>query len=102
MEILVKTSLMWNKGSIKFQNIRDNEFDFVLCLGIYPHKAFGWLIPKNEIWVNGAILKDRPGIKSQHKGADAWVHIDPDNVQAWLKPYGGTIDEMIKVAKKSL
>lgn len=97
-----KIALMWEKGVIKFQNIRDTDFDFVLCLGLYPHGAYGWLIPKDEIWVDHAIRKDRLGITSQHKGADAWVHVDPDNVQAWLQPYGGTIDEMIKVARKSL
>jgi hypothetical protein len=100
--ITVKTSLMWNAGAIKFQNIGNTSFDFVLCLGIYPNKAFGWLIPKSDIWVNGVVRKDRPGVTRQHKGADAWIDVDPDNVQGWLKPYGGSIDALIKVAKTSL
>lgn len=102
LRISVKTSLMWGAGTIKFQNIRDTNFDFVLCLGIYPHKAYGWLAPKNEIWADGRIRSDRPGVTKQHKGADAWIDVDPDSVQGWLKPYGGTIDAMIKVAKVSL
>lgn len=100
--ISVKTSMMWEAGVIKFQNIRDTNFDFVLCLGIYPDRAFGWLVPKDEIWLNGGVRKDRPGVTRQHKGADAWIDVDPNNVQGWLKPYGGTVDALIKAAQKSL
>jgi hypothetical protein len=103
MGLLHRIALMWETGAIKFENIRrDTNFDFVLCLALYPHTAYGWLIPKSEIWVDGAIRTGRPGITSQHKGADAWVHIDPANPHSWLKKYGGTIDEMIAVAQKNL
>jgi hypothetical protein len=101
-KILARMALKWEGNIIKFQNIRDVDFNHVLCLGLYPNKAFAWLIPKNQIWLNRVVRKDRPGVTSQHKGADAWINIDPANPQSWLKVYGGTIDEMIKVAKSSL
>ncbi|MDQ2924290.1 MAG: hypothetical protein M3R43_01825, partial [Acidobacteriota bacterium] len=82
--------------------IRDIDFEHVLCIGLYPKKAYAWLIPKNEIWLNNAVRKDRPGIKPQHKGADAWITVDPTSVPAWVAPYGGTIEDMIKVAKIKL
>jgi hypothetical protein len=100
--LAVKTALMWQGKTIKFQNIRNTKFDFVLCLGIYPDKAYGWLIPKHEIWANGAIRNDRPGVTDQHEGADAWVDVNPNDVRKWLKPYGGPIDEMLTVAKSML
>jgi hypothetical protein len=100
--ISVKVAMMWEKGTIKFQNIRDIDFDFAFCLALYPNKAYGWLIPKEEIWKQGKVNTANPGIKDQHEGADAWVHIDPEDPRAWLKPYGGTIDQAIAIAKKSL
>ena len=105
--ISVKTSLMWGAGVIKFQNIRDSDFNFVLCLGIYPTTSLGWLIPKDEIWSDSGVLRDdREGLRSQHGGQagseDAWIGIDTDDVQDWLKPYGGTTDAMITVTQKSL
>jgi len=80
--ISVKVALKWQQGIIKFQNIRDTNFDYALCLGLYPNRAFGWLIPKSEIWLDHSIRKDRSGVTSQHKGADAWVHVNPENIQA--------------------
>jgi len=100
--LLQRIALMWETSEIKYQNIRDINFDFVICLALYPHSAYGWLIPKCEIWADGVIRTDNLGITSQHKGADAWVHINPENPQPWLRKYGGTIDEMIKVAQHSL
>lgn len=60
------------------------------------------MIPKNEIWKDGSIRSDRSGLTSQHKGADAWLHVDPENVPEWLQSYGGTIDQAMKVLKKSV
>lgn len=100
--VLVRVATKWKGNSVKFQNIRDIEFDHVLCVGLYPKKAYAWLVPKEQIWLKKSIRKDRPGIKPQHKGADAWITVDPTNVPAWLQPFGGTIEDMIKIAKTSL
>lgn len=100
--VLSRVATKWAGSTVKFQNIRNIDFDHVLCIALYPKKAYAWLVPKSEIWLDNAVRKDRPGIKPQHKGADAWVTVDPANVPAWLKPYGGTIDEMIKIAKTNL
>jgi hypothetical protein len=100
--ILPRMAMKWAKNIIKFQNIRDVGFEHVLCFAIYPKNAFAWMIPKTEIWVDHAIRTDRKGITSQHKGADAWIHVDPENPQKWLNPYGGTIEQAMKVAKTAL
>jgi hypothetical protein len=95
--ISVKVGMMWREG------IRDTKFDYVFCLALYPQKAYGWLIPKTELWSDDKVSKvHHPSVTSQHKGADCWVHIDPANPSPWLKSYGGTIDQAIAIAKKSL
>jgi hypothetical protein len=101
--IAVKFGMMWDKKKIiKFENIRDGEFHYIFCLAIYPENGYGWLIPKEEIWKDGVIREDQDGVKSQHKGADAWLHVDPAKVPKWLKKYGGELDEVLRVARKSL
>jgi len=101
--ISVKVAMMWEEGIIKFENIRDIDFDFLFCFALYPNKAYGWLIPKRELWKDGKVNKAHyPSVTSQHKGADCWVHIDPENPSPWLKSYGGTIDQAIEIVKKSV
>jgi len=100
--ISVKVAMMWEEGIIKFQNIRDSKVDFIFCLALYPHSAYGWLIPAAEVWNDGNVRNDRPGVTGQHKGADAWLHVDPTNVPDWLKPYGGTIDQAMEVLETSV
>lgn len=100
--ILSRMATKWEGDIVKFQNVRDIKFDHVLCLALYPKSAYAWLIPKSEIWLNGKVRADRLGVRSQHKGADAWIDVNPKSAHPWLKPYGGTIDDMIKVAKTAL
>ncbi len=101
-DIVVKTAMLWEGEILKFQNIGDTKFDHVFCLGLFPNGAVGWLVPKDEIWADGLIQTDRPGITKQHKGADAWLNVDPSNVPEWLKPYGGTIEQVMNVAQQQL
>jgi hypothetical protein len=101
--ISIKMAMMWEAGIVKFQNFRgDLDFDFVFCLALYPTRAYGWIIPKDEIWKNGKFNTANAGITSQHRGADAWLDIDPVKPAPWLAAYGGTIDQAIAIAKKSL
>ncbi len=100
--VLVRVAMKWKGNIVKFQNVRDIAFDHVLCIALYPKGAYAWLIPKTEVWLDHIVRSDRPGVTRQHKGADAWISIDPKNVPSWVKPYGGTLEEMIKVAKQAL
>lgn len=100
--ILVRIALMWEEGVLKFQNLREPDFDHVLCFGLCPNEAFAWFIPKEEVWKDGTVRTDNAGVTAQHKGADAWISINLSSVPLWLKPYGGTLDEMVKVAKTAL
>jgi hypothetical protein len=104
--IRVKLSLMWGAGDFTFEQIRETDFDFLLCLGLYPDSSYGWLIPKSELLVDG-VLQDREGLKGQHGGQDDpndfWITaVNAQNPYRWLEPYGGTTDVLIDVIKSSL
>lgn len=98
----IKMSTLWENGSYKFQQIRNQNYHFVLCLGISPFDASLWAIPKKTImeeWKNGG-----EGITSQHGGSSgtdtAWLGFNPDTPPSWLSEWGGNLAEAVKVISR--
>jgi hypothetical protein len=85
----------WSAGGWKFEQFKDDDYDYVFCLGIQPTSARAWLIPKLELIADGE-NQERPGLTGQHRGLAAqdtlWLSIDPNNPQPWIQTYGGTIE----------
>jgi len=86
----IKFSTLWkDNGIYKFQQIRDQDYEYCFCLGVSPFEAHAWLIPKDELVV------PRPGLSYQHGGADGrdtkWLSFEAINPPSWLKPFGGTL-----------
>lgn len=97
--IEVKFSLLWESGIYKFQQIRDQEYDFVFCLAISPFEVHAWLIPKS-------VLKEHViGHMGQHTGVNAtdtsWFGFKPDEPFEWMKPYGSTLSEVADLIRKN-
>jgi hypothetical protein len=94
--IEIKFSTLWANGGYKFQQLRDQKYDFVICLGISPFDAHCWVIPKADIL---RLWKKDGLIQSQHGGAGgsdtAWIAVDPDNQPTWLAAYGGDLSGAI-------
>lgn len=90
--IEIKFSTLWKNGGFKFQQIRDQEYDFVLCLGISPFDAQAWLLPKK-------ILHEYViGHMGQHTGAGgsdtAWLGFPSHSPYPWMEPYGGRLGDV--------
>ena len=88
----IKGSTLWKAGYYKFQQIRDQDYEFVVCLGISPFEAHCWVIEKEQImdlWASGKI-------PSQHNGKQgtetAWITVNPMRVPEWLQSCGGTLE----------
>ncbi len=86
----VKFSTLWQAGFYKFQQLRNQNYEFVVCLGVSPFDAHCWVIPKAEIlahWGKG------DGIESQHGGRSgrdtAWLSVSPGAEPKWLQRFGG-------------
>ena len=45
--------MLWNLEDWKFQQVRNTNFDYLFCLGLYSDNAYAWLIPKEELYVGG-------------------------------------------------
>ena len=96
--IEIKGSTLWEAGSYRFQQIRDQNYDAILCLGISPFDVHCWIIPKREImhrWRNTEEIGPQHGGRS---GTDtAWLVINPANPQAWLRCWGGSLSEASRI-----
>jgi hypothetical protein len=97
----IKFSTLWENGGYKFQQLRDQNYDFALCLGVSPFMAHGWVIPKPDIM---RLWKVERLIKSQHGGqggADtAWIPVNLDAWPRWLGQYGGDLTTAIALIGK--
>ena len=96
----VKSSTLWVSGTYRFQQIRDQNYDLMICLGLSPSEAHCWVLPK-------ALLLERvigQG-RGQHGGADAaetaWLTVDPKSPEAWLRPRDGNLDEAVELIRQS-
>ncbi|HWP31107.1 MAG TPA: hypothetical protein VNK96_05210 [Fimbriimonadales bacterium] len=99
-KVEIKFSTLWANGFYKFQQIRDQDYELVICLGISPFDAHAWVIPKVVLINNWGKV---PGIQTQHggrRGSDtAWLTVYPEKVYEWLEPYGGTLEKAVKCFK---
>jgi len=90
----IKYSNLWtDTGIYKFQQIRDQSYDFVFCLGLSPFEVHAWFIPKSEV------MRDRPPeLVPQHGGTAGrdtrWLSFPASNPPSWLSPFGGTLSQV--------
>lgn len=95
--IELKTSTLWKSGIYKFQQIRDQNYEYVICLGISPFQAHCWVISKT------ILLKHVIGHMGQHTGVGgqdtSWITVNPNRPPSWLVPCGGGLDQAYLVLK---
>lgn len=90
--IEIKFSTLWRTGGYKFQQIRDQNYDYCLCLGLSPFDAHAWLLPKS-------VLKEYViGHMGQHTGASgadtAWLGFQAGDPYEWMAPYGDRLADV--------
>lgn len=96
----IKCSTLWKSGQYKFQQLRDQNYKYAICLGISPFDAHCWVLPKDVImsrWRSGEI-------HSQHGGSEgtdtAWLSLSPAAIPSWMDAYGGRLGEAINLLEK--
>lgn len=93
----LKFSTLWEAGIYKFQQIRDQNYEYAVCLGISPFEAHCWVVSKK------ILRKNVIGHLGQHTGSGgqetAWFAVNPQTPPDWLVPCGGTLEQAYKVLK---
>jgi hypothetical protein len=94
----IKFSTLWKKGFYRFQQIRDQNYEYSVCLGISPFDAHCWVLSKD-------VLRQYViGHMGQHTGRlgkeTSWLTVNPSNPLEWIRPYGGTLNEAFVILNK--
>ncbi|MXZ14219.1 MAG: hypothetical protein F4Y76_01720 [Acidimicrobiales bacterium] len=88
----IKFSTRWQNGEYRFQQIRDQRYDFLFALGLSPSSVHGWMIPKS------VLLEHVIGQMGQHTGAGAadtdWLAGVPGEEPPWLRACGGSLGDV--------
>lgn len=91
----IKFSTLWETGIYKFQQVRDQAYDFAICLGISPFDAHCWIISK-EVLRQYVI-----GHMGQHTGRGAtdtdWLSVNPKSPPEWLQACGGGLSDAMRL-----
>ncbi len=89
--IEIKLSTSWESGLYRFQQIRDQHYEFLFALGLSPFDAHAWIIPKSHL------LQYPKGVTGQHTGASgvdtAWLGVTIGDVHDWMASYGGSLSQ---------
>ena len=90
----VKFSTLWETGVYKFQQIRNQNYEFAVCLGISPRDAHCWVIRKDVL---------REHAIPQHTGAAGtetfWLAVNPGSPPSWLTKgqHGGRLSDGLNI-----
>ena len=84
-----------SEGKYIFNQIRDEDFEYLMCLGLSPFDAHCWVIPKH-------VAIDQSSVQSsvQHGPRTDWTSFSPAHPPAGLRAYGGTISEAFTVLQR--
>jgi hypothetical protein len=90
--IEIKFSTLWKTGVYKFQQIRDQDYDYCFCLGVSPFDAHAWLLSKATLYEHVI------GHMGQHTGAagtdTAWLSVEAAAPLDWLAASGGRLADV--------
>lgn len=93
----VKFSTLWKSGIYVFQQIRDQDYEYSVCLGISPFDAHCWVVSKNVL--RKFVIRHM----GQHTGSGgqetAWFAVNPHEPPEWIVSYGGSLDQAFLVLK---
>lgn len=87
--IAVKFSVVDKKGIYRFQQIRADDCDYALCLGISPFEAHCWLFSREDILRHGA----------RRRKTEYGLLINPKVPPAWAQKCGGTLESAVRLIK---
>ncbi len=97
----IKFSTLWASGFYKFQQLRDQNYRFVVCLGVSPFDAHCWIIPKETIMAQWGVAG---GVDRQHGGKagkdTAWLTVVPGQEPQWLRACGGRLQDASRLVTK--
>jgi len=94
----IKFSTLWESGVYTFQQIRDQNYDYAILLGLSPFDAHCWVVSKDQLRMHAI------GHTPQHAGKAGtdtfWLSFPVTHPPVWLSPCGGTLAQAFDILKK--
>ncbi|MBF2761745.1 MAG: hypothetical protein ISN28_16040 [Ectothiorhodospiraceae bacterium AqS1] len=101
--VKIKLSMLWEQKRYVFQQIKDQNYDLMICFGISPFEAHAWVLSKSFVLEGWDKL---PDFKTQHAGKSgkdtAWIHVDAGSPHEWLNEKGGDLSTALMVLRREL
>ncbi len=92
----IKFSTLWESGTYTFQQIRDQDYEFAVCLGVSPFDANCWVVPKD------IIRRHAPPQHGGKAGTDTrWLTFPAESPPAWIHEYGGRLADAFVVLRRA-
>ena len=85
----VKFSTLWASGVYKFQQIRDQNYDYLICLGVSPFDAHCWLVSKPNLRAH--VIGHTPQHRGQPGTDTYWLSFPAAQPPDWLAENGGPL-----------
>jgi hypothetical protein len=95
IKLEIKFSTLWKSGGYVFQQLRDQDYESVFCLGISPARVHAWIIPKAVAWEH-AIPQHGGSIGKDTK----WFGFQAERPPQWMSKYGGTLQGVLTILKE--
>ena len=101
LKVEIKFSTLWTDNEIfKFQQLRDQDYEYCFLLGISPFDVQAWFVPKS------ALAQDRPPeLVPQHGGSRGqdtkWLSFQAASPPAWLSPFGGRLTQLADLIEQA-
>ena len=85
----IKFAMLSKSGMFVFNQFRDQDYKFAVCLGATPIEAYSWAIPKHKV------LEKPRGVRRQHARSDDTLMLTfrPEKPPAWLDKRGGSLSD---------
>lgn len=97
----VKLSTLWGSGIYRFQQIRQQNYDILFCLGLSPHSVQAWTTSKSDI-VWSDMRHQHGGTAGDNAGKNTWwIQCGPEgSLHPWLRPQNGDLTKMCGELRK--
>jgi hypothetical protein len=96
-QVEIKLSTQWDSGEFRFQQIRDQDYKFIILLGVLPHEVKVWILPKKV-----ALRHSTPQHTGKTGAETRWLAFDAENPPKWLSRYGGDVSRAISAVRRYL
>lgn len=95
--IEIKFSTLWESGIYRFQQFRDQDYEYAILLGISPFAAHCWAVSKQLLYQH--VIGHLPQHKGKSGGDTFWLAFTPDDPPLWMESCGGTLGQAFDILK---